>query len=246
MNATFAIARREFRAYFDSPIAYVFLIVFIIIAGVLFFLEFFIRGIADLMPLFGFLPIYFLVLVPLITMRLWAEERGTGTEELLLTLPVRIRDAVLGKFLAAWGLLAVALSLTLPIAFTVSWLSASEGSGLEWGPVIGGYGAALFMGGAYLAIGLFVSAFTKHQIVAAVLTTVILMFFWVVGSSAFTNALPAWLEWLKPVGDAMSLGSHFQSAERGLIEFRDILYYTSMMALFLTLNGVVVDARRWR
>jgi ABC-2 type transport system permease protein len=246
-RATTAIAAREFRAYFDSPIAYVFLTVFAVVAGLVFFWNFFINGDAVLSGLFMFLPVYFLVLVPLITMRLWAEERGSGTEELLLTFPVRIRDAVLGKFFAAWGLLAVALLLTVPIAFTVSSLaSAGTGAGLDWGPVIGGYAAGLLMGGAYLAIGLFVSALTKHQIVAAVLTTVILGLFWAIGWSPVLNSLPGWLEWFKPVGEAMSLSSHFVSASRGLIEARDLLFYASVMALFLTINGVVVDARRWK
>lgn len=251
MRGAMAVARREFNAYFDSPIAYVVLIVFALIAGFVFFLDFFLRGTADMRGLFGLLPIYFIILVPLLTMRLWSEERGTGTEELLLTLPHRIRDVVAGKFLAAWGLLGVALLLTTPIAFTVSSLavrgSDSEGGGgLDWGPVIAGYLAALFMGGAYLSVGLFVSAFTKHQIVAAVLTIVVLLLFWAAGWPPLMNALPSWMEWFKPVGSAMSLGTHFGSASRGLIEARDLIYYSSVMLLFLALNGVVIDARRWR
>ncbi|MBI3820047.1 MAG: ABC transporter permease subunit [Planctomycetes bacterium] len=251
MKQAAVIARREFRAYFDSPIAYVVLITFGLISGFVFFSFFFRGGVASMRALFDPLPLYFVVLVPLITMRLWSEERGTGTEELLLTFPLRIRDAVIGKFAAAWGLLAVALLLTLPIALTVASLAAAGsdgGGGLDWGPVWGGYLTAFLMGGAYLAIGLFTSAFTKHQIVAALITITILGLLWGIGEKMVLDFfLPskisdAILNITKPI----SLGWHFGAASRGSIEFRDVDYYLTVMGLFLSLNGVVVDARRWR
>ncbi len=237
------VAGREFRAYWDSPIAYVFLSTFAGFVGFFFFGSFFAREIADLEPLFKELPTWFLLLAPLATMRLWAEERRTGTDELLLTFPVRVRDAVLGKFLAAWGLLAVALLLTLPIPIFVAWLAHSPSGGLDLGPVAGGYVAALLMGGAYLAIGLFLSSVTQHQIVAAVLTGVVLFSLWAIGHPQTLAALP---EWLRPAADAMALGTHFTAFARGLLDGRDVAYYLSVIAVFLSLNGVVLDARRWR
>jgi ABC-2 type transport system permease protein len=239
-----AITRREFRSYWDSPIAYVFLTIFSGVAAFLFFDEFFLRGRADMERLFDRLPIYFLVLVPLITMRLWAEERRTGTEELLLTFPLRIRDAVLGKFFASWALLMVALVLTLPIVLTVRWLASGDGGGgLDVGPIAGGYLAALLMGGAYLSIGLFISALTQHQIVAAVVTTFVFAVLWVLGNPVILAALP---EWLRSVCEAAALPSHFRAVAIGVLEASDLVYYGSVMVLFLALNGVVVEARRWR
>jgi ABC-2 type transport system permease protein len=244
VTGALVIARREFRSYWDSPIAYVFLAIFSGVAAFLFFDQFFARGIADLQPLFRFLPIYFLVLVPLITMRLWAEERRTGTEELLLTFPMRVREAVLGKFLAAWGLLAIALFLTAPVVLTVRALAAADvGGGLDLGPVAGGYLAGLLMGGAYLAIGLFISALTQHQIVAAVVTTFVFGILWILGIPTIVAAMP---EWLRPLAESVALGTHFRAVEIGVLEFSDLVYYFTVMVLFLVLNGVVVDARRWK
>lgn len=244
MRGTLVVARREFRSYWDSPIAYVFLTVFSGVAAFVFFDEFFLRGRADMERLFDRLPLYFLVLVPLITMRLWAEERRTGTEELLLTFPLRIRDAVLGKFLASWALLAVALVLTFPMVWTVRWLASGEsGGGLDFGPVVGGFLAALLMGGAYLAIGLFVSALTQHQIVAAVVTTFVFAVLWILGNPMILASIP---EWLRPACQSIALASHFRSVAIGVLELSDLVYYGSVMVLFLALNGVVVEARRWR
>lgn len=244
MSAIVTIARREFRSYWDSAIAYVFLAIFSGVAAFLFFDQFFARGLADLQPLFRMLPVYFLVLVPLITMRLWAEERRAGTEELLLTFPIRVRDAVLGKFAAAWLLLAIALVLTFPMAFTVRALAAADsGGGLDLGPVIGGYLVALLMGGAYLAIGLFISALTQHQIVAAVVTTFVFAILWVLGVPTVVAAFPAWA---RPVADAVALDTHFRAVSIGVLEAADLAYFGSVMVLFLGLNGLVVDARRWR
>ncbi|MBL8694702.1 MAG: ABC transporter permease [Planctomycetes bacterium] len=248
-RAALAIAGREFRAYWDSPIAYVFLAIFsgvtasVFFDGGLGFPGFFARQIADLRPLFVALPMLFLVLVPLITMRLWAEERRTGTEELLLTFPIRVRDAVVGKFLAAWALLSTALALTLLITFTVAWLASIPGSSLDLGPVLGGYVAALLMGGAYLAIGLFVSAITQHQIIAAVVSVFVLLLLFYIGDPEFLAALP---EWLRAPCEAISTLPRFKGVSRGVLDLRDVAYYLSMMVVFLSANGVVVDSRRWR
>ena len=246
MKAALTVARRESRAYWDSPIAYVFLCAFLVTISLFFFqLEgFFARKRASVELMFRLLPWMFVFLVPLVTMRLWSEERRTGTEELLLTFPVRIRDVVIGKFLAAWGLLAVALVFTLPIPITVAWLSGGGGApGLDLGPVAGGYLVALLMGGAYLAIGLFLSAATQHQIVAAVLTLVALGVLWLLGSDPALSAAPSWLRsWL----EVLSLGSHFHNIERGVVDLRDVAYYATIIGLFLALNGVVIHARRWK
>ena len=244
MTGALVIARREFRSYWDSPIAYVFLAIFSGVAAFLFFDQFFARGIADLQPLFRFLPIYFLVLVPLITMRLWAEERRTGTEELLLTFPMRVREAVLGKFLAAWGLLAIALFLTAPVVLTVR---ARRGGRRRRRPRSRPRGRRLPgrppHGGAYLAIGLFISALTQHQIVAAVVTTFVFGILWILGIPTIVAAMP---EWLRPLAESVALGTHFRAVEIGVLEFSDLVYYFTVMVLFLVLNGVVVDARRWK
>ncbi|HKE01803.1 MAG TPA: ABC transporter, partial [Planctomycetota bacterium] len=161
-------------------------------------------------------------------------------EELLLTFPVRIRDAVVGKFLAAWGLLAVALVLTLPIAATTAWLAAGT---MDAGPAVGGYLAALLMGGAYLAIGLFVSSLTQHQIIAAVVTLAILGVLWLAGSPLALASMPGWL---RPIASAAALETHFRAIGRGLLDLGDVLYYATVIGLFLGLNGIVLDARRWR
>lgn len=249
MSRAVVVAKREFRAYFDSPIAYVVLITFGLVSGFIFFSFFFRGGVASMRALFDPLPLFYVILVPLITMRLWSEERGTGTEELLLTFPLRIRDAVIGKFAAAWALLGVALLLTLPITLEVASLATGDSnSGLDWGPVWGGYVTAFLMGGAYLSIGLFTSAFTKHQIVAALLTITILAVLWGIGEKMVLDFfLPsAATDVVLTITKPISLGWHFSAAARGLVELRDVAYYGSVMALFLSLNGVVVDARRWR
>lgn len=208
MKTMWTIAKREFTAYFTSPIAYVVLTVYLAVTNWFFFRGFFLIGQADLRSFFGLTPWIFLFFVPAIAMGKWAEERKLGTLEILFTLPICNRDIVLGKFLAGLAFVTVALGLTFPAALTASLVGP-----LDWGPVIGGYVGLLFLGGAYLAIGLFASSLTDNQIVAFILGVAgsFLLFFF-------------------------GIASHFESVARGVLESRDIIYSLSLIGFFLFLN----------
>ena len=239
MSRIRAVARRELNAYFDSPIAYVFLAVFFAAALFTFFNinAFFSRGIADLRGLFDAIPFLMVLLVPALTMRLWAEETRQGTFELLVTLPARDRELVLGKFLASWGLLACGLGLTLILPFTVAFLGD-----LDWGPVIGGYLGALLLGAAYLAVGQFVSATTENQILAFILAMVVCLVLYGIGVDAFTNLLP---DRTAALFRSLGTGSRFESIARGVIDIRDLAYYVSISGFFLAACVVTLKVRRW-
>jgi ABC-2 type transport system permease protein len=234
-----AVAARELRAYFNSPIAYVFLSVFAGAALFTFFnIEaFFARGVADLRGLFAPLPLLMILLVPALTMRLWAEEQKQGTLEVLLTLPVRDHELVAGKFLASWILLACALGLTLALPITAAILGR-----LDWGPVVGGYLGAVLLGGAYLAAGQFLSASTENQILAFILALVVCLALYGVGTEAFAGLFS---DRLAGVLRAIGTGSRFQSIARGVIDLRDLVYYASLTLFFLAACVLAVRARRW-
>lgn len=238
MSATFTIARKELRALFQSPIAIIFLSVFLVVTLSVFFTQarFFARNLADVRPLFEWLPILLIFLVSAITMRSWAEERKAGTLEVLLTLPIRTWDLVLGKFIAGMALVGLALLFTIPIPFAVWRLGP-----LDWGPVIGGYFAALLLGGAYMAIGLCVSARTDNQVVALMVTLVLGGLMWLVGTDMVTSFFTVDnAELLRSLGT----GSRFESIERGVLDLRDATYYVSVTAFFLVLNGVFLEWER--
>ncbi len=239
MNRTSSIAMRELRAYFNSPIAYVFLLAFGGSSMFAFFYvnAFFARGQADLRGLFSALPLLTLLLVPALTMRLWAEEAKTGTLELLLTLPAKDVELVWGKFLASWALLAVGLVITMPLAITVSALG-----NLDWGPVFGGYLGALLLGAAYLAVGQFVSAMTENQILAFILALVMCIVLYGLGTEMITGVFP---DRTATILRALGTGSRFQSIARGVIDLRDLLYYVSLTLFFLGLGIGVLRAKRW-
>jgi ABC-2 type transport system permease protein len=240
------IARREFRAYFTTPLAAVFLVIFLFLAA---FMTFnvgglFERGQADLRPFFQFQPWLALFLVPAVSMRLWAEERRTGTIELLATLPFTIADLVLGKFLAAWGFTTLALLLTLPIWITVSWLGDPD-----HGVIVVGYLATALLSGAFLAIGGCVSACTKNQVIAFVLCAVVCFLILLAGFPAALDLVRSWLpgsvgEPLAQALGSISAMSHFDSMMRGVIDLRDILYFISIKAAFLYLTVIIVDWRK--
>jgi ABC-2 type transport system permease protein len=230
---------RELRAYFNSPIAYVFLVVF---AGAALFTvfnvhQFFSRGIADMRGLFDAIPLLMILLVPALTMRLWAEEQKQGTFELLLTLPAREHELVMGKFLASWALLGAALGLTLVLPITMAWLGH-----LDWGPVVGGYLGALLLGAAYLAVGQFLSATTENQILAFILALVVCLGLYGVGTEAFAGLFP---DSTAGVMRALGTGSRFQSIARGVVDARDLAYYASLTGFFLAACIAAVRARRW-
>ncbi|UCF66861.1 MAG: ABC transporter permease subunit, partial [Acidobacteriota bacterium] len=239
MNRVRAVARREMASYFNSPIAYVFLLVFVGAALFTFFNvnAFFSRNLADLRGLFDAVPILMILLVPALTMRLWAEERKQGTIEVLLTLPAKEQELVLGKFLASWALLALGLGLTLLLPISVGLLGD-----LDWGPVIGGYVGAVLLGGAYLAVGQFVSATTENQILAFILALVVCLALYGVGTETFTGLFSD-----RTAGLLRSIGtgSRFASIARGVIDLRDLAYYLSLTAFFLAASVTTLRARRW-
>lgn len=239
MSRVRSVAIRELHSYFNSPIAYVFLLVFAGAALFTFFNvnAFFARGQADLRGLFEAVPLLTLLLVPALTMRLWAEESKTGTLELLLTLPARETELVAGKFLASWTLLAVGLGVTLPLAVTVSTLG-----NLDWGPVMGGYLGALLLGAAYLAVGQFVSALTENQILAFILALVLCMALYGLGTELFAGLFP---DRTAAVLRALGTGSRFDSIARGVVDIRDLLYYASLTFFFLALSVGALRAKRW-
>jgi ABC-2 type transport system permease protein len=227
------------RAYFNSPIAYVFLLAFSGAALFTFFNinAFFSRGQADLRGLFDAIPFLMLLLVPALTMRLWAEESKQGTLEILLTLPVRDHELVAGKFLASWALLSVGLALTLTLPATVATLGE-----LDWGPVAGGYVGALLLGASYLAVGQFISATTENQILAFILTLVVCLALYGAGLEAFAGLFPdRTAELLRAIGT----GSRFKSIARGVLDLRDLVYYLSLSGFFLAASVGALRARRW-
>lgn len=231
-----AIARKELNAYLGSPIALIFLVVFVGVALFAFFWveTFFARNIADVRPLFRWMPVLMIFLVAALTMRQWSEEQRGGTLEVLLTLPVPRWQLVLGKFLAVMALIALALALTLITPITVNNLGD-----LDWGPVAGGYLASILMAAAYAAIGLFVSSRTDNQIVALIVTVLICGALYLVGGGSVVSLTPS--ETMRAIGT----GSRFESIERGVIDLRDLVYYVSLTAFFLVLNVVSVDSKRW-
>ncbi len=239
MKQLLAVARKELSGYFGSPLALIFLAAFVgITLFVFFWVEaFFARGLADVRPLFKWMPLLLIFLIGALTMRQWSEEQRSGTLEMLLTLPVSPWALVLGKFVAVMVMVTVALALTLPLPFSVALLG-----NLDWGPVIGGYLAALLLAAAYAALGLLLSALTDSQIVALILTTLGGGALYLVGAGAFTDFFSgATGELLRAIGT----GSRFESIERGVIDLRDLFYYLSLAAVFLVLNVWVIERKRW-
>jgi len=233
------LARREWRSAFETPVAYVFLALFPAAAALFFFVlgGFFAQRSASLRGFFAVLPSLLIFAAPTVTMRLWSEERRGGTEELLRTYPFRVRDLVLGKFLAAFGLLAAALSLTAGVPLTVAWLGEPDP-----GPIWGGYLASLLLGAACVAVGLFFSACTRNQIVAWILGVMALVFFNGIHAAATATAVPTWLGRLLL---ELDFGTHFRSIVWGVVDLRDVLFYVAATVWFLCLNGLVLEQRRW-
>jgi ABC-2 type transport system permease protein len=239
MNQIRTIIRKELQGYFSSPLPLLFLGVFLAVELFNFFTlrTFFARGIADARPLFENLPLLLIALLAALTMRQWSEEQRSGTLELLLTLPIDQIKLVVGKFLAVLVMIVLALALTLPIPITVSLLGP-----LDWGPVVGGYLAAILMAGAYAAIGLFVSSRTDNQIVALISTIILGGLFYLVGTRGVTDFVGGGLSQLLW---SIGTGSRFESIQRGVIDLRDLVYYLSLTGIFLTLNVLSLDSIRW-
>jgi ABC-2 type transport system permease protein len=239
---TRAVFKREFRAYFATPVAYVFIVVFLAVSALFTFYlgNFFDRGQADLRPFFSFHPWLYLVFVPAIAMRLWAEERRSGTIELLMTLPVGLFGAVLGKFLAAWAFAGVALALTFPIWLTVSYLGDPD-----HGAILAGYLGSFLMAGGYMAVGACLSAATKNQVVAFIASIAVGFVFTVAGAPLVLDALSAWAP--RALIDAVasfSFLARFQAIAAGALDARDVVFFVSFAATWLFANAVVVEMKK--
>jgi ABC-2 type transport system permease protein len=241
MSAAMIVARREFAAYFATPVATVFIVIFLVLAGALTFTlgGFFTRGQADLIPFFSFVPWLFLFLVPALTMRLWAEERRLGTIELLLTLPLTAAQAVVGKFLAAWAFCAVALALTFPLWITINLLGTPDN-----GVVLTGYLGCLLVAGAYLAVGAAISALTRNQVVAFVLAVAACFLFAAAGSPVVTEFLSANLPVMADVARSVSVNERFAGFTRGVISARDFIFFASFIVFWLFLNAVILEHKK--
>ena len=221
---------------FSSPIAHVFICVFLFLSYWLFFSGIFLINQATLRPFFDWIPILFIVFLPSVTMGCWAEEYKSGTVELLFTLPVNTSTLITGKFLATVGFLIISLLFTLPLPVTISWLGD-----LDTGPVIGSYAGTLLLGMAYIAFGLFVSSITRNQIVAFLISVVVLFLLFILGEPIVTNVVP---KFLVPVVQFMSFNYHFEPLSRGVVALRDVFYFISATLLFLFMTTLSLDFRR--
>lgn len=241
MRAILSITARELAGYFSTPVAWVFIVIFLVLQGTLTFSMggFFERDQADLLPFFQFLPWVFVLLVPAITMRLWAEERRLGTIELLLTLPVTQGQAVVGKFLAAWVFTVIALALTFPFVITVNILGHPDN-----GMIAAGYLGGVLIAGAFLAIGAAVSALTKSQVIAFVLGVALCFIFAASAFPVVTDFLSHNLPVLATIARKVSIVDRFQSFVRGLISARDVIYFASFILFWLVTNTIILEHRK--
>jgi ABC-2 type transport system permease protein len=241
MRNIVTVARRELGGYFATPVAVVFIVIFLVLQGVLTFNlgNFFDRNQADLGPFFNFLSWVFLLLVPAITMRLWAEERRLGTIELLLTLPITQAEAVVGKFLAAWAFCAIALALTFPFVIAVNILGAPDN-----GVIASGYFGCLLIAGAFLSVGAAMSATTRNQVIAFVLAVAICFIFAVASNPILNDFLSTKIPVLGEFTRRLAVIDRFNDFARGVITLRDLIYFATFIGFFLFLNTVLVDQRK--
>ncbi|CAH2604620.1 gliding motility protein GldF [Rhodovastum atsumiense] len=241
MRNILAVAGREFSGYFATPVAVVFIVIFLVLQGVLTFNlgNFFDRNQADLAPFFNFLPWVFLLLVPAITMRLWAEERRLGTIEMLLTLPITQAQAVIGKFLAAWAFCAIALALTFPFVLTVNYLGRPDN-----GVIAAGYVGALLVAGSFLAIGAALSALTRNQVIAFVIAVAVCFLFAVASYPLVTDFLAQHLPVFADIARALSVTERYQGFTHGVVGLRDLIFFASFIGFWLFVNTVIVEHRK--
>ncbi len=239
MHETFAVFRRELSGYFATPVAYVFIVIFLFLTGMFTFYmgDLYERGQADLEPFFIWHPWLYLFLIPALSMRLWAEERRTGTVELLMTLPISPLHAVMGKFLAAWCFTAIALILTFPVWLTVNFLGSPDN-----GVILAGYMGSLLMAGGFLAIGSCISALTKNQVIAFVIAVVVCFLFTVSGLPLVLNFFSGWAPQalIETIG-SFSFLTNFQDMSRGVIDLRNVIYFASLIAIWLYANVIAVN-----
>ena len=237
-----AITKRELGGYFTSPIAYVFLIIFLLLTGFFTFTigNFFERGEASLVSFFTWHPWLYLFLEPAVGMRLWSEERRLGTMELLLTMPLTTWQAIIGKFLASWLFLGIALALTFPVWITVNWLGSPDN-----GVILAGYVGSLLLAGAYLAISCMTSAMTRNQVISFIVSVMLCLFLILAGFTPVTDLL---VRWANPAVvqtiASFSVMTHFESFQRGVIDLRDVMFFASLMGFALFTTGVVIRGHR--
>jgi ABC-2 type transport system permease protein len=242
MKQVLAVFKREFAAYFATPLAYVFIVIFLFAMGAFTFYvgRFYDNGIADLSVFFGYHPWLYLFLVPAVGMRLWADERRTGTVELLLTLPIPIWATVVGKFLAAWAFTGVALALTFPIWITVNVLGSPDN-----GVIVASYIGSLLMAGGYLAISAAISATTDNQVIAFVVSVAVCFLFTIAGAALVIDFFQLWAPVvLVNTISSFSFLTHFQAITSGVIDLRDLIFFASLIALFLAVNVVLIDLKK--
>ena len=237
MNNIAAIFKKEFRSYFNSPIAYIFITFFLALSAWFFFRGFFIISQANMRGFFTVMPWLYLFFVPAVTMKLWAEERKLGTVEILMTLPIKDFEVVLGKYLASFALLGVTILLSLSLPISVASLGDPDG-----GPIVGGYIGLLLMGAAYLSIGLFASTLTENQIISFIVGIGLCFVLLIIGEDIvlFNISSP----WLASLFSYLGLGTHFSSLLRGVIDSRDIIYYFSLIGFFLYLSTLRVQMQK--
>ncbi len=242
MQTTLSIFRRELAGYFTTPVAYVFLVFYLLLMGFMSFVlgGFFERGQADMRVFFNFHPWLYLFLIPAITMRLWSEERKTGTIELLMTLPISMTQAVVGKFLAAWAFAGIALLLTFPAWITVNYLGEPDN-----GVIFTGYLGSFLMAGAYLAIGACISALTKNQVIAFVLTVVTCFAFMLTGIPPVAQFFTTWMPTaLVDTVSSFSFMTRFNSIAKGVVDTQDLVFFLSVIGFWLFANAIVIDHKK--
>ena len=242
MGTVGTIFRRELAGYFTTPVAYVFIVIFLVMAGALTFYVggFFERGQADLQWFFYWHPWLYLFLIPAISMRLWAEERKSGSIELLMTQPVTLWEAVLGKYFAAWTFAALALSLTFPMWITVNYLGRPDN-----GAILAAYIGSLLLAGGYLAIGSCMSALTNNTVIAFILGVVVCFVVLLAGFPLVLDAFRGWApQWLVDAIASLSFLTHFDSIKKGVIDVRDLLYFGMLSAFFLLATSIALDLRK--
>lgn len=236
MKMTLAIAKRQFASYFNGPVAYIVICTMMLFLGYFFWRGFFLFGLSTVRPLFQYAPILLVIAAPALSMGLIAEEKRTGTLELLLTMPVRDADVVIGKFLGLLGLYGVLIVLTIPLAISVSFLGP-----LDFGQVVAGYFGLFLTGASMMAIGLCTSSFTENQIIAFFVSLFVNFLFWFVAFE--TSFMPSWLA---SIADWLSFDFHLQSMARGVIDTRDLVYFVTVIGLSLMLAFRSLESRRWR
>lgn len=242
MSLTQVLFRRELASYFATPVAYVFIMIFLVLSGAFTFYlgGFYERGQADLLPFFNFHPWLYLFLIPAIAMRLWAEERKSGSIELLLTLPVTMMQAVLGKFLAAWAFAGIALIFTFPIWVTVNYLGSPDN-----GAILASYVGSFLMAGAFLAIGSCISACTRNQVIAFILTAAVCFLLLLAGFPLVLDFVRPFLPQLFVDAIAsLSFLTHFNAISKGVIDLRDLVYFGLMIGAWLYACALVIDHKK--